>query len=148
MEPPEGANGAAAEAAGVFVYVTQETQGYEKADTGSGVVAALAKDKKLLMVQKVDDEWRQVVDAGQTMYVQAKYLREAPADEELAREMQELEVKRAEEVEKDIEARRRAAQGRMWGIGIAVLIGGVFLAGIVAAVRAKEDGEDSRTQKK
>lgn len=145
MKLPEGMNESGGVTASI-VYLKEAANCYEKADMGSKIVANLEKGRQMLKVAEVDDEWCQVITDGQKMYVQTKYIGEAMEESELAEEMQQLKTMRAAEAENDVRTRKKVMRDRMTGILIAVLIAGIFIAGIVNVVRSgdKEGGKSQR----
>lgn len=141
MELPEGIQKTEGEVVNTIVSVTETTEAFEKADTNSAVVATLEKDKQVLFMLKMDNDWCQIMDVGQTMYVKSKYIQEIASNEALSKEMEELEAVRASEAAQDVAARKKALHNRIMGIVIALLIAGVFTAGIVAVIRSDDEEE-------
>lgn len=74
MELPKELSETAGEAVNTVIYVTHTTEGYEKADTSSTVVSTLEKGQKVLMMNKIDDDWCQIMNEGKSMYIQRKYI--------------------------------------------------------------------------
>lgn len=135
MDLPDGLDEVEGEAVSVLMQVTEATCGYESMDTDSKVLAELGAGKELMMVLKIDDEWCQVMDAGQAMYVQLKFLSGAPENERLVRELQELEKARAAEAEQDIHIRKKVFRGRVMGAILIIIIAGIFGIGIVTVLK-------------
>lgn len=144
MELPEGMEEVDGEVVNTFAYLTETADAYERPDTGSAVVATLEKEKQVLLMLKMNNDWCQIIDAGQTMYIQAQYI-EVVVNEELSKEMEELEAVRESEATKDVVVRKQLRQNRIMGIVIAVLIAAIFIAGIVAVIRS-DSGEESQEE--
>lgn len=144
MELPEGLEEVEGEVVNTFAYLTETADAYERPDTNSAVVATLEKEKQVLLMLNMNNDWCQIIDAGQTMYIQAQYI-EVMVNEELSKEMEELEAVRASEATKDVVVRKQLRQNRIMGIVIAVLIAGIFIAGIVAVIRS-DSGEESQEE--
>lgn len=126
------------ESINTFVYAIEDTKGYEKPDAESQVKLEIKKDKKVLMVLKLDEKWGQILDKGNTVYVELRYFSESFADKAISEEINELEQIHILEAEQDIAVRKRERSSRIWGGIIIFLIAGVFIAGIIAVLHSKD----------
>lgn len=138
MSLPDELSETGIEGVNTFIYVTQNTKGYEEADTQSQIVAELKENQKLFLVLQLEDGWCQVMDEGKLMYIEMKYIEKLPMGEELNQEMEALEKVYALEVEQDIIIRKKVIQKRIGGGVIAILITGIFIIGIFTALSSKE----------
>ncbi len=121
-----------------MLYVTEDVDVYENADTLSASLLQLTKGDMVVLLEQQDD-WCQVRYQTITGYIQTKYLKgtleEQTQDDTLQEEMQDIEEfhqEMAVEAEKVSKDKRTSLY---WGIVIVGLILAMFAAGIYRGIK-------------
>lgn len=109
-------------------------------------VTDLAAESPVVVTGKTANNWYEFYYEGTVAYIPVDKLKEPPADESLAQEMEAQAQNDVVEIESFVRQQKEAARARVWGIIIAVLIVAIFALGIITTLRAGKtaDGEDAK----
>ena len=113
---------------------TERIEAREEPDEEAGIVFVYEKGAKVFVIEETSDGWFKVFYQGREGYIPDKGLVLQEMDTvQLDKEL-ETAVMEGEIVAKEVERyRKEEGRSKVWGTVIALLIGGIFAVGIIAA---------------
>lgn len=113
---------------------TERIEAREEPDEEAGIVFVYEKGAKVFVIEETGDSWFKVFYQGREGYTPDKGLVLQEMDTvQLDKEL-ETAVMEGEIVAKEVERyRKEEGRSKVWGTVIALLIGGIFAVGIIAA---------------
>lgn len=113
---------------------TERIEAREEPDEEAGIVFVYEKGAKVFVIEETGDSWFKVFYQGREGYIPDKGLVLQEMDTvQLDKEL-ETAVMEGEIVAKEVERyRKEEGRSKVWGTVIALLIGGIFAVGIIAA---------------
>lgn len=129
--------------AGTVLKTDTEMEVYQEASETSDVTAVLEEGTVVLVVDHIEDDWCRISVKEVTGYIKSGHLIPLNSSEEMNLEFEQIGNNYHMLFNEVQQLEKQRLQTKIWGAVIAVLVVGIFAAGLISVIKKnREDGKN------
>ena len=129
--------------AGTVLKTDIEVEVFQEASEASEVTAVLDAGTAVLVTDSTEDDWCRISVKEVTGYIKSGHLIPLSSAEEMNQEFEQIGNNYHMLFNEVQQLEKQRLQTKMWGVVIAVLVAGIFAAGIIPVIKKnREDGKN------